>query len=157
MIQRASPHPIAAGLILMIGALTGCGDDPLTIEGLAGEYIMIAAEGQALPAVVQTSDTLDIHVTGGNLLLLPNAQYSFTVDYRLIDPRMPGNPTTEGFIDVGPWEIANDRLLFQSTTPGRIWIGTVDGSRVSIGISEPDFLEKPIEIEFRREAAVDGS
>ncbi len=156
MTPRPSPRQTVATLILAVATLTACGGDPLTIEGLADEYIMIAAEGQALPATVQTSDTLEIQVTGGDLVLLPNAKYSFTVDFRFIDPQMPGNATTETFIEVGPWSIEGDYLLLESTTPGRIWIGAVDGSRISIDIIEPEFLELPITIEYRREAAAAG-
>jgi hypothetical protein len=142
--------PILATALLSLAA---CSDDPLTIEGLAGQYVMTAAEGQALPATVSTSDTLEIEVTGGTLLLLANAQYSLDVDFRLVDPQMPGATATETFIDVGPWDISGDFLALQSTTPGRTWVASVDGSRIILEIGEPDFLERPIELTFRREAS----
>lgn len=147
------PIRSAALLATALLALASCGDDPLTIEGLAGQYVMISAEQMTLPATLQTSDTLEVEVTGGTLVLLASAQYTLTVDFLLVDPQMPGAPGAQTFIDVGPWEIVSDLLTLLSTTPGQTWVGSVDGSRITLQIGEPDFLERPIEIRFQREAS----
>ena len=133
--------------------LTACSDDPLTPESLAGEYILFSADGRSLPATIVTSDTLLVtEVTGGRLTLLADLQYSITVDFRITDPQLPGNPMTERFTDVGPWTLREGLLLFESTTPGATWFGEVDGSAITVGIGEPDFLLNRLDVTYRKQS-----
>ena len=140
----------AVPLVALALALTACGDEPLTIEGLAGEYTLVAAAGSGLPATVESSDTLVIQVTGGRLSLISNGQYTLTADFQLTDPGAPGDTSTQTFIDVGPWEITGDFVLLASTTPGKTWVGTVDGSEITVELSEPDFLQNRLTLTYRR-------
>ncbi len=91
-----------------------------------------------------------IEVTGGDLLLLQIEEYSMTVDFRLSDPRTPGDTSTFQFVDVGPWSVTDQLVLLQSTTPGRVWAGSVDGLAINLVVGEPDFLEFPITLRFRK-------
>ncbi|HSG82909.1 MAG TPA: hypothetical protein VLC48_11700 [Gemmatimonadota bacterium] len=141
------------GLIIALAGLSGlaaCEAGLLSIETLSGEYNLIAAEDSSLPATVQSSDTLVIEVMGGELLLLEIAQYSMAVDFRLSDPRAPDDTSTFRFVDVGPWAVTDQLVLLESTTPGRVWAGSVDGLAINLVVAEPDFLEFPITLRFRR-------
>jgi hypothetical protein len=140
----------AALVAALLLAAAACSEDPLTIEGLAGEYVLVAADGRGLPATIISTDSLVVEVTGGDLLMLDIAEYSLDVDFRLSDPRSSADPTTETFIDVGPWDIGDGLIMFQSTRPNTFWFGEVNGSEITIGIGEPDFIENRVDLTYRR-------
>lgn len=141
----------AALVVALLLAAAAC-SDPLTIEGLAGEYVLVAADGRGLPATIISTDSLVVEVTAGELRMLDIAEYSLQVDFRISDPRSSADPTTERFIDVGPWDIVEGLIVFQSTTPGTTWFGEADGSEITIGIGEPDFIENRLDVTYRRVA-----
>jgi hypothetical protein len=136
---------------LLLGSLA-C-SDPITPESLAGEYNLVSADGSSIPATIATSDTLVVtEVTGGRLVLLANQNYSLFVDFRITNPQQPGNPTTERFTDVGPYTFGEGLLMFESTTPGTTWFGEVDGTEITVGIGEPDFLLGRLDVTFRKQS-----
>lgn len=116
-------------------AASACGSDPLTPEKVAGEYDLIRVDDAPLPVVVAETETRVEEITGGELILFAFAEYTLTVDFRITLETLSGPVVSDStFTDVGPFTIDDDLIIMQSR-PGLARFGSVDGSRIIVGLA----------------------
>lgn len=123
-------------IVLTVLACHACGSSPVTPDEIAGEYALVRVDGSGLPVVVGETETRTEEIIGGELILFSFAEYTLNIDFRITLETLSGPVVSDStFIDVGPFTIDGDLIIMQSTRPGLVRYGTVDGSSIIVGFA----------------------
>ncbi len=102
---------------------------PEPFRGLEGQYAAVAVNGAALPANLETSDTLTVRVSNWIVLLRADGTYFSQLYFHEIRPTV-----TKGIplVSEGRFSVSGDQLHFTATTGKAPTGGSVEGGKLFI-------------------------
>jgi hypothetical protein len=129
----------------------GCSGGPVSVADVSATYNLVSVDDVPVPATIYTTADSTAEITGGQLSLLTNEQYTITIDYRVtVDG--PGGPDvqTPQYLDLGPYAVDGDFVLLRSTTPGLTYAGLIEGSTITIEITRAFGTGPRLVLAYRR-------
>jgi hypothetical protein len=114
--------------MIVLAAACGGGSDGGTGPGgggqLAGDYLLVGANDEAVPTMVGTNDCSPVQIVNGGMTLSANGSWQMQFNWQ------DGNGEPKYTGDHGTYRVANDRVEFTSEAWGDQFEGELDNGLV---------------------------
>jgi hypothetical protein len=124
--------------VLVLAALTGCGDSPTESFSVVGTWELSTFAGNPLPALVSQSGADKVEIISGRIVLAADGTYDNLVTRRYT---VSGGVTLEAGTDHGTYTTTSTSIVFQPaqfTSPTATAV--LSGSSFSVGSSATLFV-----------------